>query len=185
MRQQSIKRTARDQVVAAAIRIWAADPSASLERVAAEAGVSRATLHRSFPARADLLRAATLDGLTALDHALTDADLGDGDSDASFARLIELLVRAGDRLHFTLVAAELLDDPVVREVEADIDARLRALLDGAVRAGVLRADTAPAWRFRMIESVVYAAWTAVAAGDVAYNDAPALVRTTILRGIGA
>lgn len=186
MRHQTIwSPTTFDRIVDAATRVWAANRSASLERVAVEAGVGRATLHRLFPARADLIRAATLTGIAALDDALTAAGLGDGAQPDDFSRLIGVLVRAGDQLHFTLVAAELLDDPEVRAAEAIVDARLHMLLDGATRAGVLRADIPRVWRFRAIEALVYAAWTAVAEGDLAPNDAPALVLNTILRGLGA
>ncbi len=71
MRHESITQTAnRGRIIAAAPRIWSTDPSAALELVAAEAAVGRTTLHRYFPARADLLRAAAIEGIAALDSML-------------------------------------------------------------------------------------------------------------------
>jgi AcrR family transcriptional regulator len=49
--------TRRQAIQAAARRTLAADPAAPLAAVAAEAGVSRATLYRYFPSRASLLDA--------------------------------------------------------------------------------------------------------------------------------
>src|SRR4051794_16198943 len=52
---------ARDRILAAARRRFARDIRAALGEVADDAGVSRATLYRYFPSRADLLAALDLD----------------------------------------------------------------------------------------------------------------------------
>jgi len=50
--------SAADRIIAAAAPVLAEDPSASMAAIARAAGVSRATLHRHFRTRADLLAAA-------------------------------------------------------------------------------------------------------------------------------
>ena len=175
---------ARGRLIAAATRIWSADPSAPLDSVASEAAVGRATLHRYFPARADLLRAAAIDGILTLDEALADAGLTEQPAAEALRTMSAILVRFGDRLHFVLMAGELLGDAAVTEVERRVDARLHGVLDRAVAHGVLRADVPKAWRFRVIEALVYAAWTAVAEGELAANDAPGLVHDAMIRGLG-
>lgn len=178
------QQAARTRILAAATRIWSADPSAPLETVASEAAVGRATLHRYFPARADLLRAAAIDGILTLDDALSSAGLADQAPLVALRTMTDILVRFGDRLHFVLMAGDLLGDAAVAEVERRVDTRLHALLDRAVTAGTLRADVPKAWRFRVIEAIVYAAWTAVAEGELAVNDAPGLVYDAMIRGLG-
>lgn len=175
---------ARARIIAAATRIWSADPSAPLDAVANEAAVGRATLHRYFPARADLLRAAAIDGILTLDEALATAGLADHAPADALRTMTDILVRFGDRLHFVLIAGDLLGDAAVAEVERRVDTRLHALLDRAVTDGTLRADVPKAWRFRVIEAIVYAAWSAVAEGDLAANDAPGLVYDAMMRGLG-
>jgi TetR/AcrR family transcriptional repressor of mexCD-oprJ operon len=174
----------RARIVAAAIRVWSADPSAPLDLVASEAGVGRATLHRYFPGRADLLRAAALEGITALDAALQSAQLPGRAHHDALATMLAILVQFGDRLHFTLVAGELIGDAEVSAAEAEVDARLGLVLERAVEGGLLRAGVPTAWRFRAIEAMVYAAWTAVASGELAAQDAPGLVYDTVIRGLG-
>jgi AcrR family transcriptional regulator len=181
----TIQGLARARIIAAATRIWSADPSAALETVATEAAVGRATLHRYFPARADLLRAAAIDGILTLDDALANAGLDEQQAVDALRSATSILVRFGDRLHFVLMAGELLGDAAVTEVELRVDARLHRLLDRAVVERVLRADVPKVWRFRAIEALVYAAWTAVAEGELAANDAPGLVFVTMIRGLGA
>jgi AcrR family transcriptional regulator len=186
MRHKDSERASnRARIIAAATGVWSQDPSAALEAIAAEAGVGRATLHRYFPARADLLRAAAIEGIAALDGALEQAQLQERSHHDALVTMVEILVHFGDRLHFVLVAGELLGDPAVTAAELEVNARLHGVLDTAVAAGVLRSDVPPAWRFRAIEALVYAAWTAVAGGELAPNDAPGLVYDALIRGLGA
>jgi hypothetical protein len=135
-------------------------------------------------ARADLLRAAAIDGILTLDEALANAGLTEQPAAEALRALSAILVRSGDRLHFVLMAGELLGDAAVTEVERRVDARLHRVLDRAVAEGVLRADVPKAWRVRVLEALVYAAWTAVADGELAVNDAPGLVHDAMLRGLG-
>jgi AcrR family transcriptional regulator len=48
-------RASREAIVEAAGRVLVADPRATLDAIATDAGVSRATIYRYFPSRADLL----------------------------------------------------------------------------------------------------------------------------------
>jgi hypothetical protein len=72
----------------------------------------------------------------------------------------------------------------VQRAEAQIDAPIRQLLDDAANARELRAGVPSGWRFRALEALLYAAWTAVAEGTVARLDAPGLVRDAFRRGFG-
>lgn len=175
----------RERILLAAATVWAADPSAPLDTIARAAGVGRATLHRHFPSRVDLLRTAALDGIDAMARAIADARLEACRPAEALDLLVDLLVPFGDRLHFLLVTGDLLADPELAAAEATIDAPIRRLLDAAAADGVLRAGVPSAWRFRALESLLYAAWTAVAAGEVARLEASALVRDAFRCGFGA
>jgi AcrR family transcriptional regulator len=58
---QAAPRRPREAILTAAATVIRSDPAATLEAVAAAAGVSRATLYRYFGSRADLLAAADLE----------------------------------------------------------------------------------------------------------------------------
>jgi TetR/AcrR family transcriptional repressor of mexCD-oprJ operon len=176
--------SARARLLQAAAVVWAANPSAPLDAVARAAGVGRATLHRYFASRADLMRAAALEGIGALAAALAAAELPTRPPAEALAALIDLLVPFGERLHFLLVTGDLIGDDDVAAAEATVDAPIRQVLEAAVSAGLLRTDVPAAWRFRALEALLYAAWTAVAGGELARNDAPALVRDAFHRGFG-
>ena len=176
--------SARNRLLRAAATVWGADPSASLDSVARAAGVGRATLHRYFTSRTELMQSAALDGIAALADALEHAGCFRLDAAPALQAMVDVLVPFGDRLHFLLVCGDLMGDPAVAAAEAEVDARLHRVLDIAVADGLLRADVPRAWRFRAIEALIYSAWTAVAAGELARLDAPALVHSTLLRGLG-
>jgi AcrR family transcriptional regulator len=61
MKRRSPADHTRDRIVASARRVFAARPDAVASEVARDAGVSRATLHRHFRSRQDLLQAAEVE----------------------------------------------------------------------------------------------------------------------------
>lgn len=171
------------RLLAAAARVWSRDPAAGLGAIAQAAGVGRATLHRYFPGRPDLLRQAGVAGLVALAEALEglDADLP---PEAALRALFQVLVPFGDRLHFLVVTPELEGDSQIQAAEARVDARVLPLLERCTKAGLLRADLPPGWRDAVLEALLYATWAAVARGEVAPLAAPGLLHETVMRGLG-
>lgn len=176
---------ARTALLDAAVRVFARNPAASLEDVAAAAGVGRATLFRHFRTRHELLRAVAVRSIDELAGALAAEVPADGPADERLARFLEVLVGRGDRLRFLLVVAELVNDPEVDSADGRILELALPILRDAVDAGHLRADCPLEWHVSAMEAVVYAAWNEVAAGRLAPAHAPGLVLDTCLRGLGA
>lgn len=126
----------RDLLLAAARRVFAAEgPGVPLERVAADAGVSRTTLHRHFPSR-EALASAVLEqnvaDLEALAATLADADDG----------VVTLLHHALDvqvaSPSFALVA--LSDSPALADLARRSATAFAPLLARGLAAGVVHPD---------------------------------------------
>lgn len=175
----------RDRLLHAAATVWAANPSAPLETIAEAAGVGRATLHRHFPSRLELMRAAALHGMDALAAAIDVVTREPQPPEQALDALIEMLVPFGDRLHFLLVTGDLLGDEALTVAERAVDAPIRRVLDAAAATGALRSEVPAGWRFRALEALLYAAWTAVAEGSLARQDAAPLVRDAFRRGFAS
>ena len=84
----TIRPTSRDAIIEAAFDVFARDPRASLAAVAARAGVGRATLHRYFANRDDLVRALALIAIEEMDEAAETASENAASTSAALRRIL-------------------------------------------------------------------------------------------------
>jgi AcrR family transcriptional regulator len=70
---KTIRLSARQAIIEAAFQVLNADPSASLATIATTAGVGRATLHRYFSGRSELIHALALQATEEIDNAANQA----------------------------------------------------------------------------------------------------------------
>lgn len=173
-----------DTLLEVATRVLVADPSASLAEVARAAGMSRTSLHSRYPTRTALLTALAHEAMNLVERAYAGAHLDDDDVGAALGRLVDRLVPLGPRVEFLLRERAL-------DAEASVVARYETLdqplIERIARAqhdGQVRADLPAWWVAAALLAAVYSAWEAVADGRLAPRDAPALVRTTVLHGVG-
>jgi TetR/AcrR family transcriptional regulator, mexCD-oprJ operon repressor len=127
----------RQQMLEAAVRVLVENPAASMQVIAA-AGVGRASLHRAFPARQDLLRALALDAAAAAEHAISAAAPEAGSAREALGRVVIALLPLGHRYAFLSHDQSFADDPEVRA-----HARARPHHRGAVRARAARGGDPP------------------------------------------
>ncbi|QCI63232.1 TetR/AcrR family transcriptional regulator [Phreatobacter stygius] len=176
--------SSRANLLRVGAEMLARDPRASLDDIARAAKVGRATLHRHFASRTDLLREIGLAALTMIEAAVVAAQPSDGTPEQALRRLIDALTPLGVHAHFLLYAADLFDDPALKQADERITGLILPVVLRARRAGLIRADVPDAWIFASLEALLYAAWNAVQIGTVARNDAPRLVLTSFLQGVG-
>lgn len=69
----SVRLSTRDAIVEAAFAVFSKNPSAALSDVAERAGVGRATLHRHFAGRDELVRALAKIASKEMDEAVEEA----------------------------------------------------------------------------------------------------------------
>lgn len=174
----------RQDLIAAATRILAANPGASLAEVATRAGVGRATLYRHFPSREELIRELTVEAIRATDEAVAPLQYRAISATAMLREVIAAVVPLGDRYHFLSQEHGFPDDP---EIEGELQRQLQELGDlvEAVKAErTIAAEMPTAWVVAAFDALIYAAWAAVNDGSVARRDAPELVWRTVISGLG-
>ena len=97
---KSIRPPARQAIIEAAFQVLNADPSASLATIASSAGVGRATLHRHFSGRTELIHALALQATEELDSAANQAAKNARSHADALHRIMRAIIPLGDRHGF-------------------------------------------------------------------------------------
>ena len=182
MTTKAFRPPVREAIIDAAIDTLARNPGASLSEIAARAGVGRASLHRHFSSRGDLVTAITRQCMDEIDAATDEAVAEARTARGRLSRMLEAVIPLGDRYHF--LGAEAFDDAGLRaRHDADIE-WLGGLVDELKAEGVMAPDVPRGWAVANIDAQVWLAWSQIAAGNLAPADAAGLAFRTLLRGLG-
>ena len=182
MPERPLRLPMRQALLDAAIDTFARNPGASLSDVANRAGVGRASLHRHFRSRSDLVAAAARQCRDEIDAATAGALEDARTARDRLSRMLRAVVPLGDRYHF--LASETVDDEDARKrYERDLD-WLADLVADLEADGVIAADVPRSWVVANIDAQVWLAWSEVAAGNLAPVHAADLVLRTLLEGLG-
>ncbi|RKR86825.1 TetR family transcriptional regulator [Micromonospora pisi] len=166
----------------AAINLLGKRPEASMEEIAAEAGVARQTVYAHFASRDALLR-AIVDRITAEVVAALDAvDLETGSAADALGRWADaswtLLYRYPILLTPAMASANPQED---HERHLPITDRLDSLVRRGQRSGEFHRDTPAAWLVAAIISLGHTAGQQVQAGLMSIRDAGTAFRESARR----
>ncbi|MFC7876746.1 TetR/AcrR family transcriptional regulator [Isoptericola sp. NPDC057391] len=174
-----------EAIVAAATRVLATDPDASINEIAKAAGVGRVTLYGHFDSRATLVREVVDRAIAQTDEALARVDL-DGDPREALGRLLEATWHLTHRFGAVVVAgSQVLPPEEMSRAHEGPTQRVRGLLERGRAAGELRGDMPVDWQVSVIQAILHGASVAVHRGEITADAAPALVRDTTLAALTA
>lgn len=180
----SLRPTAKQALLDAAADLLSRNPGAALTEIAERAGVGRATLHRHFPAREDLISALARDALQRLDQATAQLSPERLTARDFLFRMLEAVLPLGDRVRFLANEPAAFADPAIKAVYDRQLEELGELVEWLKAEGEIAVEVPTAWAVAVIDGQIYAAWTAVQDGSIARRDAPGLLFRTLLRGLG-
>ena len=173
----------RDAIIDAAFDIFSRDPSASLSDVAAAAGVGRATLHRHFAGRQDLIVALAKLAMEELDEAVEQAVVGADSWTASLQLSLAAIIPLANRQWF-LAQEPVESHPDIAAAYAAQRAELIEAIEQASKEGAFAADVPATWVASAFDSLIYAAWEAVRQDELTAAQAADLAWRTLTRGLG-
>ena len=177
-----IRPETRDAIVEAAFLVLNEKPSASLGDIALRAGVGRATVHRYFPGRAELMRALALTAMQELDDAV-EAATADAESwEEGFRLSLHAIVPLAARQWF-LANEGLEADPEVAAAYRKSMDELRRDIEEAKEEGAFAADIPSDWIAEAYEALTYAAWSQVRRGEATPKQAAELAWRTLAFGV--
>lgn len=167
-----------------AAEVLATAPAASMDDIAAAAGVSRATLFRRYPNRQVLVAAVARAAAEAFVTATDAARLEEDPPDVAMRRLIGELAPLGVR--FGLLTSQPLDELVERELLAlvhDSEEQLRALVRRGQEEGVFRVDLSSEWVVVMVTWLLVGGADGVRLGRLAAREVERLIAETVLSAL--
>lgn len=172
----------RRAILSAASSVLARDWSATLAEIADAAEVGRTTLHRYFPDRETLIKAAVEDSVEAIASSTAEAAIHEGPPLEAMRRLVAALVEVGDRLMF------LFGDPRVLEtygVENDppLEDPVVALIRRGQEEKVFDPEVSPVWIRHVLWALVYTGLEEAESGRLPRHGITATVIRTFENGI--
>ncbi|MDA7949379.1 MAG: TetR/AcrR family transcriptional regulator [Hyphomicrobiaceae bacterium] len=177
-----IKLTSRQAIIEAGFETFSQRPGASLADVAARAGVGRATLHRHFRSRGDLMVALAREAMVELEAAV-GAATADAPTYTEGLRLaLAAIIPLADRQWF-LAHEPVEQDPDIARAYQQDRAELAADIEAAKAEGGFAKDIPTPWIAETYENLIYAAWTLVRNGEATSAQAADLAWRTLTRGL--
>lgn len=170
-----------NHILEAAFEVFSQNPGASLADVARQAGVGRATLHRHFAGRDDLMVALTLTAAKELDAAVDEATAHCQTYTEALEAALTVILPLAAR-HMFLATEPANQDPRVAEVYATQSRDLAHDIDMAKAEGAFDPHVPTEWIVQAYENLIYAGWAMVVAGDATPKQAAALAWRTLTKG---
>ena len=180
----TIRLSARESIIEASFVLFSHNIGASLSEVAERAGVGRATLHRQFANRDDLLRTLARLAIAEM-NAAADAASADAKSYSEALRAtLYALIPLGDR-HGFLAREPLEADPDLAKEFERLDQEMNELLEAAKGEGLFDTALPTPWISQVFDSLLFTAWESVKLGHTTTNQAADLAWLTLTQGLGA
>jgi AcrR family transcriptional regulator len=170
-------------IIEAAITLLAAEPDASMERVAVTAGVGRATVYRHFASREHLVRAILDQALQDARDAILSSRPEEGTALEALERAVNATLKVADR--YRLVRQIPRGDTELRARAEEVGAPLTAIFERGQRSGELRSDLPARWAAAALGALIQAVTVALIDGEIRERDATARVCTTLVDGMTA
>ncbi|HET8928078.1 MAG TPA: TetR family transcriptional regulator [Microbacterium sp.] len=165
----------RRLLLTASAEVLAENPSASMDEIAARAGLGRATVYRHVAGRAELVHEVADAALRTAGRAVQAATPEEGSARQALRRILTALVQSGAE-HRPLLLLGITRDTEFLAGRADVLAPITDVVRRGVATGELRADLDPVWAQHALLSLLQ---TAVM---VEQPDAVETVWSTLIEG---
>ena len=158
-------------------------PGASLQDIAEAAGVGRATLHRYFRKRDDLIKELAQIALTDTADAISSVMAEEGTASEKLKSLTAVLIPMANRYQYLSYVWSMLDDPEIYRAYNRQMGCMHDMIDACKAEGAIAATVSTRWIASAFDSLIYAAWLSLEYGEIARNDATDLVFNTLINGV--
>lgn len=178
-------RTPAAEVLESATAVLAKDRGASMQVIAAAAGISRATLLRLFPTRQVLLRAMADKILDDCDRVLDQAEADTAPMERVLAAVVAEYTPFAQLWNFVYVEPDVLGVPEASERASAVFNRTVSLVERGQNSGLLRTDMPATWLASTFCGLAETAWELTIEGHMGTRQAPDFIHQILLHGATA
>jgi AcrR family transcriptional regulator len=154
----------------------------TMQEIADMSGVGRTTLYRRFRTREDLLRAIFEQAIAEATEGVRSAHPEKGDVRDAFRRVIEEMLKIGDKYRVLFQEKAAHSDHV--DSKSEFVQTLRALVARGQEDGAIDTSVSHDWVLGSMGALIATAIRLIQKGELARNHAADLVTRTLLDGIG-
>ncbi len=180
-RRHTIRPRTLEAILDAAIRLFNADRGTTLSEIAIAAGVGRATLHRHFQDKDDLIQTLSARCMEEMNAAVLATDIPDQPAVARLHAMLKSAIPLGDRYAF--LSLERMED---EDLQSGYQEQLNwttALIEQLKTEQAIAKDVPTSWAVAQVDQVIWTAWTAVWNLELTKDDATDLAMRTLLKGL--
>jgi AcrR family transcriptional regulator len=175
-------RTDSAVVLDGVVAVLAKDRSASIKAIAAQVGVSRATLTRLFPTRQDLLLAVSEKILADCGEVLDLVERPGTSVDEGITTLVVGSVPFAQMWNVVYVDVDAVAAPGVSDRASAVFQQVVSFMGRGQREGYLRQDMPATWLAASFCGLAETAWELVLEGRMGARQSPDFIATMLLRG---
>ncbi|MDO1451372.1 TetR/AcrR family transcriptional regulator [Rhodocytophaga aerolata] len=176
------------KIIAAAVKCFRLNDSATLEKVAQDAEVSRRTLHRYFKDRQDLLDSCKNEMLDRCNKAMNEAYASDNEPIKKVRNMLFAAIEQGANYSFVKRIYERSSFSEVdskKEFESDnVKSKWLKIIQDLQKQKRINDELTLPWIFNLFGSIIETSIYAVESGDVARNDSKKFAWTSFKGAIG-
>ncbi|NKB37790.1 MAG: TetR family transcriptional regulator [Gammaproteobacteria bacterium] len=180
---KSKRLSAREALIEAAFEVLSRNPGASLSRIAGFAGVGRATLHRHFSSRQELLQKLTQQALQEMNEAAEQACVGVNSYSEALKKTLTAVIPLGDRYYF-LTREPIEEDTELKKAIGQQTREMENLVNAAKDEGLFDSDISTDWIVQAFDHLIYAAWECMRNETATPAQASELAWRTLTLGTG-
>lgn len=170
-----------ERILESAVHVFALDPVAGMNEVAAQAGLGRATVYRHFPSREDLMAALKAHARQEAVAVVESCRLDEGSSLECIESIVRAVIELGDRYRF--ISGWRAESAEQQEVGERISAALRATVERGQRRGEITRSVPSGWAALAIRSLMLTAIEQLSEGALSDREAERLVTRMVLQGL--
>jgi AcrR family transcriptional regulator len=180
---KKIRPSTRQAIIEAAFQLYKDNPASSLADIAEQAGIGRATLHRHFKGRDDLLCELAKIAIKDIDQAVNQLTTDASSYSEALKLTIDAVLPLGDRQWF-LYQESLESHP---EIQAEFQRQsdeLSAVINEAKKEGCFDSSLPTSWITQTFDHLIFAGWEMVKMEESTPKQAAKLVWETLINGTG-